>query len=335
MRYPGFWQRRGPLAWLLWPAGALVCREAERRLRKADPKPLPVPVVVVGNLTVGGTGKTPVVIALVEVLRAAGYTPGVVSRGFGVKVGIEPLDLAEAQGPAVCGDEPWLIRSRTGTPVVVHPRRRQAAEQLLARYPEVDVIVSDDGLQHHRLPRDVEWVIVDGRRGLGNGFCLPAGPLREHPSRLETVDAVLVNGDGDAPGLAREPGGAPSGERIDFRLERFRDLHDDTILPSERLRGEPVTAMAGIGNPDRFFAMLDAQGIRGARVPLDDHATPDPDRIERLRRKGRRIVITEKDAVKWPLPPRGPGEVLVAEGGVTLPEALRRRLLTKLQQNTR
>jgi tetraacyldisaccharide 4'-kinase len=335
MRYPGFWQRRGPLAWLLRPAGALVCREAERRRRAAHPRPLPVPVVVVGNLTVGGTGKTPVVIALVEVLRAAGYTPGVVSRGFGVKPGPEPLDLAEARGPAACGDEPWLIRSRAGVPVVVHPRRRQAAERLLARYPEVDVIVSDDGLQHHRLPRDVEWVVVDGRRGLGNGLCLPAGPLREPPSRLETVDAVLVNGDGGAPGLARDADGAPRAERIDFCLERFRDLHDGAVLPVERLRGESVTAMAGIGNPERFFAMLEAQGLRVVPLVLDDHATPDPQRIERLRRQGRRIVITEKDAVKWPLPPTGPGEVLVAEGGITLPDDLCRRLLSTLQQTTR
>ena len=330
MRYPRFWQRRGPLAWLLWPLGALVCREAARRLRRARPEPLDRPVVVVGNLSVGGTGKTPVVIALVEALRTAGWTPGVVSRGFGVKVGIEPMDLAEADGPAVCGDEPWLIHTRCDVPVVVHPRRRQAAGQLLARYPEVDVIVSDDGLQHHRLPRDVEWVIVDGRRGLGNGFCLPAGPLREHPRRLGSVDAVLVNGGGDAPGLPRGENGAPLGEWIDFALQRFRDLHDGSVVPVERLRGERVTGMAGIGNPERFFARLEEEGLIVDRVPLDDHAAPDPDRIARLQRKGRRIVITEKDAVKWPLPPRGPGEVLVAEGGISLPQTAVARLLATL-----
>jgi len=334
MRYPRFWQRRGPLAWLLWPLGALVCREAARRLRRARPAPLDCPVVVVGNLSVGGTGKTPVVIALVEALRAAGWTPGVVSRGFGVKVGIEPLDLAEADGPAVCGDEPWLIRARTGVPLVVHPRRRQAADQLLARYPEVDVIVSDDGLQHHRLPRDVEWVIVDGRRGLGNGFCVPAGPLREHPRRLSSVDAVLVNGSGGAPGLPRDESGAPIGERIEFALQRFRDLYDGSESSPERLRGERVTAMAGIGNPERFFARLTEEGLQVDPVPLDDHVAPDADRIAWLRRKGRRIVITEKDAVKWPLPPRAPGEVLVAEGGIALPEAAFARLLATLAQQT-
>jgi len=194
----------------------------------------------------------------------------------------------------------------------------------------VDVIVSDDGLQHHRLPRDVEWVIVDGRRGLGNGFCLPAGPLREHPRRLESVDAVLVNGGGRAPGLPRDEHGAPLGERVDFALQRFRDLRDGATIPVERMRGERVTAMAGIGNPERFFARLEAEGLRVDRVPLDDHATPDPDRIARLRRKGRRIVITEKDAVKWPLPPQRPDEVLVAEGGIALPEGPLARLLATL-----
>ncbi|MFW6322980.1 MAG: tetraacyldisaccharide 4'-kinase [Guyparkeria sp.] len=322
MRYPAFWQRRGLTAWLLWPLGVLVCREADRRLRRARPRRLTCPVVVVGNLTVGGTGKTPVVIALVEALREAGWHPGVVSRGFGVKLGIEPLDLAEADGATVCGDEPWLIRQRTAAPVVVHPRRRQAAEQLLARYPEVDVIISDDGLQHHRLPRDVEWVIVDGQRGLGNGFCLPAGPLREHPHRLRSVDAVLVNGADAATVLPEGDEVNPSTYRIDFTLEGFRDLYDDSECPPEALRGQRVTAIAGIGNPSRFFDMLEAGGVRLDAVPLDDHAAPEPDMVGRLLRKGRTIVITEKDAVKWPMPPERPGQVLVVRGGIVLPRTL-------------
>lgn len=331
MRYPGFWQRRGITAWLLWPLGALVCREAARRLRRARPRRLKCPVVVVGNITVGGTGKTPVVIALVEALREAGHVPGVVSRGFGVKVGIEPVDLAEADGATSCGDEPWLIHQRTGAPVVVHPRRRQAAEQLLARYPEVDVIVSDDGLQHHRLPRDVEWVIVDGKRGLGNGFCLPAGPLREHPDRLRSVDAVLINGASDATGLPGNGKGNPSTYRIDFALEGFRDLHDDTEHPPDTLRGERVTAIAGIGNPWRFFDMLEAGGIRADAMPLDDHAAPESEMVARLLRKGRTIVITEKDAVKWPLPPERPGQILVARGGIVLPRTLLDRTVARLE----
>ncbi|MFO7581658.1 tetraacyldisaccharide 4'-kinase [Guyparkeria sp.] len=330
MRYPAFWQRRGLTAWLLWPLGALVCREAERRLRRARPRRLKCPVVVVGNVTVGGTGKTPVVIALVEALREAGWQPGVVSRGFGVKLGIEPLDLAEADGATTCGDEPWLIRQRTGAPVVVHPRRRQAAEQLLARYPEVDVIVSDDGLQHHRLPRDVEWVIVDGKRGLGNGFCLPAGPLREHPDRLGSVDAVLINGPSGTTGLPADEGGNPETYRIDFALEGFRDLFDDSECPPDALRGERVTAIAGIGNPSRFFDMLLASGIQVDAVPLDDHAAPEAEMVGRLLHKGRTIVITEKDAVKWPMPPDRPGQVLVARGGIALPRTLLDRAIAGL-----
>jgi len=319
MRYPRFWQRRGVLARLLWPLGRLVCAEAaRRRAREVRDRPA-CPTIVVGNVTVGGTGKTPVVMALVEALRGAGYTPGVISRGFGVKVGIEPVDLAEAEEPSGCGDEPWLIHRRTGVPVVVHPHRRQAADQLRARYPEVDVIVSDDGLQHHRLPRTLEWVVVDGRRGLGNGWCLPAGPLRESPGVLDAVDAVLVNGGDPAEVL---PDRASSGWRIDFAPEGLVDAFDGRELPVGGLAGQAVLAVAGIGNPDRFFAMLEAHGARIARRALDDHAAPTSAQARAWMADGRPVVMTQKDAVKWPEPPTRPGQVLVAQGGIRLPDAL-------------
>lgn len=329
MRYPSFWQRRGPLAWLLWPLSRVVCLEASRRRRQARPAPLACPLIVVGNITVGGTGKTPIVIALVEALRRAGWQPGVVSRGVGVKVGIEPLDLAEAQGAAVCGDEPWLIRQRTGAAVVVHPRRRQAAEQLLARYPEVDVIVSDDGLQHHRLARDIEWVVVDGRRGLGNGLCLPAGPLREPAATLAEVNAVLVNG-GPVESLPAQAVAATRVYRSDFRLSGVFDLFDDQECPAGYLAGRGVLALAGIGNPERFFTMLEVDGARVEGVSLDDHAAPTRAHAEALLGDGRPVIITEKDAVKWPVAPSRPGQVLVARGGIDLPPDLVESTLNRL-----
>ncbi|MCL7750201.1 tetraacyldisaccharide 4'-kinase [Guyparkeria hydrothermalis] len=329
MRYPAFWQRRGLLARLFWPLGWLVCAEAARRRRKAAGRQPECPVIVVGNLTVGGTGKTPVVIALVEALRRAGHTPGVISRGFGVKVGIEPVDLAEAVDPSSCGDEPWLIHQRTGAPVVVHPYRREAARQLKARYPEVDVIVSDDGLQHHRLARTIEWVVVDGHRGLGNGWCLPAGPLRESPAVMDEVDAVLVNGAEPA----RHGAGAHGvpAWRIDFRPQGLLDRFDQTERPITDLAGREVIALAGIGNPERFFAMLEAEGVEVEAHPLDDHAAPTRTQARAWLDDGRPVVMTEKDAVKWPEPPVRPGQLLVVRGGIDLPPALIEATLKRLE----
>ncbi|MFI9652379.1 tetraacyldisaccharide 4'-kinase [Guyparkeria halopsychrophila] len=329
MRYPGFWQRRGLWARLLWPLGRLVCAEAARRRRRASGRAPDCPVIVVGNLTVGGTGKTPVVIALVEALRAAGHTPGVISRGFGVKVGIEPVDLAEAVAPSSCGDEPWLIHRRTGVPVIVHPYRREAARQLKARYPEVDVIVSDDGLQHHQLARTIEWVVVDGQRGLGNGWCLPAGPLRESPAVLDEVDAVLVNGD--------EPSRHGAGTRgvpawrIDFHPQGVIDLFDQSERPITDLAGREVIALAGIGNPARFFAMLEAQGVVIDARALDDHAAPTQTQARAWLADGRPVVMTDKDAVKWPEMPTRAGQVLVVRGGIELPPTLLENTLNTLQ----
>ncbi|MFN2381356.1 MAG: tetraacyldisaccharide 4'-kinase [Guyparkeria sp.] len=329
MRYPGFWQRRGLLARLLWPLGRLVCALADRRRRREASHYPECPVIVVGNLTVGGTGKTPVVIALVEALRAAGYTPGVISRGFGVKVGIEPVDLAEAVDPSSCGDEPWLIHRRIGVPVMVHPYRREAARQIRARYPEIDVIVSDDGLQHHRLARTIEWVVIDGQRGLGNGWCLPAGPLRESADVMGEVDAVLVNG-AEPECFGAGARGAPAW-RVDFEPQVLLDLFDRTERPITELVDQEVIALAGIGNPARFFGMIEAQGGLVEAHALDDHAAPTRSQARAWLADGRPVVMTEKDAVKWPEPPTGVGQVLVVCGGIELPATLLEQTLEKLK----
>jgi tetraacyldisaccharide 4'-kinase len=277
---------------VLRPLAALYGWAAERRRRRAVPERLPVPVIVVGNLTVGGTGKTPVVIALVERLRARGRRPGVVARGYGARVGARPRMVRQDSLPAEVGDEPLLVHRATGVPVVVHPDRVAAARGLLAA--GVDVIVSDDGLQHHRLGRDVALCVVDGRRGLGNGALLPAGPLREPAERLHSVDAVLVNGGDWAPPASVQRWGR-------FELEPGEIRRLDTGAPAGVLsawRGRRVRALAGIGNPQRFFDTLRAAGLELESV----QAFPDHHRFRPADLPPAHadcpLLMTEKDAVK-------------------------------------
>ncbi|HEX5338088.1 MAG TPA: tetraacyldisaccharide 4'-kinase, partial [Gallionella sp.] len=194
----GQWGRRTPWQILLLPPAALfffislvrrlLFRSGLRRSHR-----LPVPVIVVGNLTVGGTGKTPLVLWLVEFLRSQGYHPGIISRGYAGSAA-QPQAVSAVSDPALVGDEPLLLARRTQCPIWVGRRRADVARALLVAHPDCDVIISDDGLQHYALQRDVEVVVVDGVRRFGNGLPLPAGPLREPLSRLQSVDAVVVNG---------------------------------------------------------------------------------------------------------------------------------------------
>lgn len=298
------WQRLGggalvflPLALAFRAASALraaLYRAGILRAWKA-----PVPVVVVGNITAGGTGKTPLVIAVVEALARAGHRPGVVSRGYGR---VPPTD-ADPQGvvrvlpgvatPEYFGDEPVLIARRTGVPVYLSPDRPAAARALLAAHPEVDVLVSDDGLQHYALARDVEIAVIDGERGFGNGLPLPSGPLREPVSRLRTVDAAVVNGGHSD----RVP--APRQFAMALAGERFLSFTGQDLSPAEfalASRGRRVAAVAGIGNPARFFAHLARLGVAADRHPFADHHHFLPGD---LRLPGAELVVmTEKDAVK-------------------------------------
>ena len=278
------WRLLLPLSWLYGlVSGAirLMYRLGLKRAWRA-----PVPVVVVGNLTAGGNGKTPVVIWLVEQLQKRGIRPGVVSRGYGGKATHYPLLLTADTTTAEAGDEPVLIYQRTGVPVAVSPVRSDAVQALLAGHA-VDIIITDDGLQHYALARDKEIVVIDGMRRFGNGWWLPAGPMRERASRLQSVDAVIVNG-----------GQAKPGE-IPMHLQPGMAVN---LLTGERKAVEQLpalVAMAGIGHPPRFFATLEQCGARlEKRVPLADHQALVEGQVDALTVPGQSLIMTEKDAVK-------------------------------------
>lgn len=256
----------------------------------------PVPVVVVGNIYVGGTGKTPLLIALIKELSARGWHPGVVSRGYGAKVGGQPNVGQGALDPLAFGDEPALIAARTGVPVAVHPRRPEAVRSLLAAYPEIDVVLSDDGLQHLALDRDVEIVVQDAR-GIGNGRLLPAGPLREPASRLASVDALITNVNaGDSAGPTRQIAARQVDMRVSGRVAVNLCSGEQRALAS--FSGVTrLGAAAGIGRPARFFSMLRAAGIAPAtELALPDHYDYAVSPFGALNLDV--ILITEKDAVK-------------------------------------
>ncbi len=343
MRYPAFWQRRGLRSLLLWPLSWLVCWVARRRRARAvagqGVGELPCPVLVVGNLTVGGTGKTPVLIALALALQQAGVAVGVVSRGYGVRIGVEPRDVSEARSAAEVGDEPWMIHAATGVPVVVHPDRLRAGALLCARYPEIRLILSDDGFQHHALPRRWNWVVLDARRGLGNGFCLPAGPLREPVTALDDAAVVLVNGASDQT-MANAIGGGRAWP-VRFSLTGMRDLYSGEDWPLDAFLSafgsEPMIALAAIGNPAGFFAALTELGLAIESYALADHAAVPAGLRHHLRRSGQRVVMTEKDAAKWiaqrPAWHNQPGQVFSACGRIDIPPPLVASLVAELNTN--
>lgn len=247
---------------------------------------LPVPVIVVGNISVGGTGKTPCVIWLANQLKARGHRVGIVSRGYGGRRTQQPQFVDADSDPLEVGDEPVLIAAATSMPVVVAADRVAAARALLAER-RLDVLISDDGLQHLALGRRFEIAVVDGQRGLGNGACLPAGPLREPASRLRRVDAVIVNGPGWGEG---------SVFRVSLAVDRVVQLVGGDVRSLSEFRDSTVHAVAGIGHPDRYFEMLQAEKLR-----MIEHAFPDHARLNEgdfAFDDGRPILVTAKDAVK-------------------------------------
>lgn len=284
------WYSSQPPPLALQPLAALygtVSRARRSRLIR-HAQSLPVPVIVVGNIAVGGTGKTPFAIWLVERLRSWGFRPGIVSRGYGGRAPAYPYSVLTDSDPALSGDEPLLLARHCACPVVVAPDRVAAAQALLERH-DIDVVVADDGLQHYRLARDLEICVVDGARGLGNGALLPAGPLREPPQRLHDVDLVVVNGAGwDDPSLRPL--------RMQLVAHEARLLRGEGVRPLSAFCHRRVHAVAGIGNPRRFFDALREQGIEVIPHAFPDHhayVAADLDFADSLP-----VLMTEKDAVK-------------------------------------
>jgi tetraacyldisaccharide 4'-kinase len=283
------WARRGAVAWLLWPFslafGALVfLRTLLYRaglFRSFHPG---IPVIVVGNIVAGGSGKTPLAIWIAEFLKAKGWHPGIVSRGYGAKEAAPRAATIASQAEEV-GDEPIVLSRRSGCPVWVGVDRVAVARALRAANREVDVLILDDGLQHYRIRRDLEIAVVDSR-GSGNGFLLPAGPLREPSWRLGTVDAVVCNG-------WQRPG-AFSMRLHGEELHRMTDAADRR--PAQAFAGQEVHAIAGIGDPDRFFLHLVKLGMKPVPHPFPDHHPFTPGDLAFAGEAA--VVMTEKDAVK-------------------------------------
>lgn len=287
------WYRVSPLHLLLYPLSLLFrllvsLRRTLFRIGLLGSVKLPVPVIVVGNITVGGTGKTPLTLWLVQQLIEAGWHPAIISRGYRSEGDATAREVHKDDSAHTVGDEPLLMARRALCPVWIGRDRPAVALALLHAHPECDVIISDDGLQHYRLQRDVEIAVIDGVRRFGNGMLLPAGPLREPVSRLREVDAVVVNG------------GTPDtevGVLMSLQGTRFHNLLDPLQTRSATdFNGLHVHAIAGIGHPQRFFRHLQQLGLQP-----DTHAFPDHHRYtsDEINPKGAdAVLMTEKDAVK-------------------------------------
>jgi tetraacyldisaccharide 4'-kinase len=276
-----------PLAALFRLSAGLRKRVYRTGLLRAER--LPVPVIVVGNITAGGTGKTPFTLWLCGFLREQGFNPGIVSRGYGGRARL--LAVTANSDPAAAGDEPVLLAQRSRCPVWIGRDRVAAARALLAANPLCDVIVCDDGLQHYRLKRDIEVAVLDGSRGLGNGLPLPAGPLREGPARLRSVDAVVINGPGD-PGLRIAPAFQMSLEGSQFH----NLLNPGHTAAVPEFQGKRLHVVAGIGNPLRFFEYLQRLGLSFTAHAFADHHAFSAADLEF--EDADEIIMTEKDAIK-------------------------------------
>ncbi len=285
------WYQPSLLRWCLAPLSGLFRLVATlRRLAYqwgfVQSQQLPVPVIIVGNISVGGSGKTPLVLWLAQQLQQRGWQPGIISRGYGGKAVNYPLTVTADTLASESGDEPKLLALRSGAPVVVAPDRVAAGQQLLTEF-DCNVIISDDGLQHYRLGRDLELVLVDARRGFGNGYCLPAGPLREPVSRLDKVDFVIWHGD------SRQPW------NMHLQLKDTVNLTDKRRQPLTYWQNQTVHAVAGIGDPSRFFDQLRAAGLSVIEHAFADHhifSAVDLQFNDKLP-----VLMTEKDAVKCQL----------------------------------
>ena len=311
---PKFWERRGPTALVLWPLSwvyglVLRARKLIQDLGLVRRQAIPVPLIIVGNIRVGGTGKTPIVIALAQRLAQLGWKPGIISRGYGSTLAL-PTQVRSDSDPMQVGDEPVLIAKRTSDqfPIWVFPKRQKSIKALLRNSPEVNVIISDDGLQHSGLPRwpareggrDIEFVVRDGR-GEGNRFLLPAGPLREPASRGRDATLLIESLGGNKSGSSEEYfDGRRAFTLLGTMGTPYQLIHSGNTQTLAQIAAQSsqakIAAVAALGNPQRFFNALQKQGIAGKWIALPDHATYTPEFFSGI--KAGCILITEKDAVK-------------------------------------
>ncbi len=320
-RLQQIWYARHPLVSLLIPLSwlyALIARLRRKAYKSGllSTHRLSIPLIIVGNITVGGTGKTPLVIWIYHFLKSRGYRPGIISRGYGGQATVFPQQVRADSDPVMVGDEPVVLARRCQCPIAIDPDRKAAAEAL-QHYYDCDIIISDDGLQHYPLERDVEIAVIDGIRRFGNGYCLPAGPLREPLERLKSVDLMVTNG---------------IAGRGEFPMTLvLRELHqlinEKKSIKLELLRGREVHAVSGIGFPERFFSMLSKAGLIVHKHPFPDHHAYVAEDIHF--NDGIPVIMTEKDAVKcqrfagsmhWYLPLE-----------IELPEVFRHRLLNLIR----
>ena len=313
------WYEGALWLWLLWPLSLITGWVVRWRRYRITPAPLPVPVVVVGGITVGGTGKTPVLLALAKAFEQQGHRVGIVSRGYGGVVGKGPCEVQPTSSAAVVGDEPLLLAQRGNIPVVVGQDRYAAAQRLLETHAPT-LILSDDGLQHLKLPRDFEIVVLDESRGLGNGRLLPMGPLREPSERLDSVDWILMRN-----GRSKDTG-------FHYRLEHFKHLCSAAPLAiegiAEQWQGQRVAAVTGLGQPDQFFSVLNSLNLTVRPHTFPDHYALTEQDLAAI--KADIIVVTEKDAVK--LTGTTDDRIWVLVISAELPEALLHRLGTQFKQ---
>lgn len=287
------WYQGSPWLIALKPLAAIFRWQAAQRREDylSGKKPVwhaPVPVVVVGNITVGGVGKTPLVSAIVDWAREAGFKPGIVSRGYGGKAPSYPFSVKSGSDANQVGDEPLMLARRCACPVVIDANRVEAVKHLLKNH-ECDLVISDDGMQHYALSRDMEIAVVDGKRGLGNEQFLPAGPLREPASRLQTVDWVIINGGNFSVDTAMQ--------RMQLKPAGLINLQSGETKTADALKDDgKVHALAGIGNPKRFFDTLKNLGYQVEPHAFDDHHAFKKEDLPVD--DGKVVIMTEKDAVK-------------------------------------
>ena len=302
MTIQDLWYRKNFFSYLLWPfsgcyRGVIALRRCLYRLGIKKTVHFSAPIIVVGNITVGGTGKTPLVIALAQWLKQQGWRPGLVSRGYGGSATQSPQVVKPDSDPALVGDEPILLVRKTECPMVVGKDRVAATARLLQDY-DCNLVISDDGLQHLALGRDLEIAVIDNERGLGNGFCLPAGPLREPPARLNTVDFVVETiASSSSPVGLRGIFFSPPSFQMPFQPgEIYQLINPSRHLTSGDLHGKTLHAVAGIGHPQRFFNTLETLGFKIIPHAFPDHYFFQPSDLDFGANS--LIILTEKDAIK-------------------------------------